>query len=533
MIGPAEEALDPVRRSSGGECLFQLGGQRGRQPIFEQIRGAFPTRQAEAPRGERAYFDTADRRLRAAGARLSIARDGDASVLRWTQADGSVRVARVPGEPAFATDLPPGPLREALGAVIAERRLLPLAEVADAIPPIDVLDRRGKTVVRVALERWKPTSPETTPSREPLLLRVAPVKGYRKAFERVLGIVAEAQTPGPVVEADPLALIGVREDEVKARPVCLDEGMRTDTAVKTLLLAQVEAIEGNEAGTRQATDPEFLHEYRVAIRRTRVALSRLTGVFPQRTTERFKREFRWLGSVTGRARDLDVYLLELPHYKQALPEDAGDHLDPLRGYLEEGGKAAYVELDGALSTARYRRLMRDWRTFLERPVPQRTQLPHAARPVKEYAAERIWQMHRKVLKRGGAIDSDTPDEAVHDLRLSCKKLRYLMEFFRSLFDAGEIRTQIKALKRLQDVLGEFNDLAVQQGSLMETAEDMTGAGRAPLETVVTLGRLVEVLAARQRDARIRFHDRFDEFAAEANRKRARRLFRADAEEGAR
>ncbi len=57
---------------------------------------------------------------------------------------------------------------------------------------------------------------------------------------------------------------------------------------------------------------------------------------------------------------------------------------------------------------------------------------------------------------------DTEDEVVHQLRINCKKLRYLMEFFAPLFPENEIKTLIKALKLLQDNLGNFNDYSVQQ-----------------------------------------------------------------------
>ena len=56
--------------------------------------------------------------------------------------------------------------------------------------------------------------------------------------------------------------------------------------------------------------------------------------------------------------------------------------------------------------------------------------PNADRGAYGYACALIWKRYRKVCKLARSITPDTPDEIVHDLRIDCKKLRYLMEFFR-------------------------------------------------------------------------------------------------------
>ena len=70
-------------------------------------------------------------------------------------------------------------------------------------------------------------------------------------------------------------------------------------------------------------------------------------------------------------------------------------------------------------------------------------------------------------------------EAVHRLRIECKKLRYLMEFFAELFPKEEGSAVLRLLRRLQTRLGEFNDALVQQRSLMNYWErKRSGSGVA-------------------------------------------------------
>ena len=69
-------------------------------------------------------------------------------------------------------------------------------------------------------------------------------------------------------------------------------------------------IDANLDGTIADIDTEFLHDFRVAVRRSRAVQRELRGVFPPEELARFRTEFRWLQQVTGDARDLDVYVLE-------------------------------------------------------------------------------------------------------------------------------------------------------------------------------------------------------------------------------
>ena len=143
-------------------------------------------------------------------------------------------------------------------------------------------------------------------------------------------------------------------------------------------------------------------------------------------------------------------------------------------------------------------------------------------PIGEVGSERIWKVYRRVIKNGLAIHDETPATALHELRIECKKLRYLMEFFRSLYDDGKIDRLIKALKQLQDNLGDFNDYEVQQGSLTGFAEEMQGT--APAATLMAMGRLVEHLEAGQDRERHDFGQHFAKFAEKANQRLARELF---------
>ena len=71
-------------------------------------------------------------------------------------------------------------------------------------------------------------------------------------------------------------------------------------------------------------------------------------------------------------------------------------------------KIEHKALVKALDSARYRRLIRSWRNFLEQPVNERSTLNNAGRPVIEVACERIWRIYRRAIREGDAITRSHP-----------------------------------------------------------------------------------------------------------------------------
>ena len=92
-----------------------------------------------------------------------------------------------------------------------------------------------------------------------------------------------------------------------------------------------------------------------------------------------------------------------------------------------------------LGSAEMRKLIADWHEVLDADVLPGEPAALADRPVEEVASQRIWRMYKKVLKAGRAVTADGPAEEMHELRKDCKKLRYLIEFFRSLYPGKELK----------------------------------------------------------------------------------------------
>ncbi len=492
----------------------------------------FPHHRQTADSRSTTYYDTFDWRAFRRRTYLKTEADGHSRILHWVHQDGR-EIHRVPitDKPGFVWDLPRGPLQEDLEGVLQMRRLLPRFTLEVQAETLHVLDSRRKTVARLRLEQSVAHAARggEGSTELPVLLRALPIRGYDKDFANLLEVLQaeELETLDDDEFALATAALDLRAGEYTRRlDLKLEADQPSDEAVKTVLRRLLQVILQNEEGLRENLDSEFLHDFRVAVRRTRSALTQLKGVLPPAAVAHFKTEFSWLGQITGPTRDLDVYLLKMPAYRESLPEPLQADLDPLDEFLERHQQIEHRDLVQLLDTQRYRSLLADWQSFLDTPLaaddPDR---PEGATPICELASHRIWKSSRKVLKKGNAIGPETPAEALHHLRIECKKLRYLLEFFRSLYPEKEMRPLIDALKRLQDNLGDFNDLEVQQGTLREFAQTMMVEKIGTAKSLMAMGRLVERLEHRQAEERQAFHKRFAKFSNRKNRQRIRSLFK--------
>jgi CHAD domain-containing protein len=321
----------------------------------------------------------------------------------------------------------------------------------------------------------------------------------------------------------------------------LDPAQRADLATKQILRRLLGTIEANVEGARENRDSEFLHDLRVATRRTRSALSQIKGVFPDSRVADFKARFAWLQQVTGPVRDLDVYLLDFPNMRQQLPAVLQPDLEPLYQLLLAQHAEAQQQLAMELGSPRFKQLLDDWRAFLEAPVAESSAAnakqgasaaaraeaapTAAAVPIKQVADRRIRKLLKRVCAEGRAIGEESPPEDLHELRKSCKKLRYLMEFFQNLYKKERMREQIKQTKRLLDNLGRFQDTAVQAWHLRETAEG--GEGRLPPATLLAMGALIGQLLQDQARARDGFAEVFAGFDSAKHAARFKALLADD------
>ena len=486
----------------------------------------------------RTWLDTFDWRLYRSGLTLEQVSSRGMTQITLTGRDGEVIAAQQVSPrrsdaaggpvkwPSLLGALPAGLLQEHLLPVVGVRALLPVARAVSRLSDKRVLNSDDKTVARVSLDRMSVTFPAAAAA--PPRLSVRALRGYQAQASRLVELLAAAPgvTDGTqsALEAA-LAAAGRRAGDYSGKiSVQLAPRMPAASALAAVLTALLDTLEANVSGTIRDTDTEFLHDLRIAVRRTRSALRLAGAVLPASLVRAFRPEFKWLGDLTTPTRDLDVYLLGFSGMAAGLVAGTDAELAPFRDYLLRRRAAAQRQLARGLRSARFSRLIGQWRTGLSEAAGGARRRPTAA----QLAASRIARAHRRVIADGGAITAAAPAESLHELRKRCKELRYLLEIFGSLHDPAEQWQAVRELKNLQDCLGEFQDTEVQREEIRAFAAQMMDERAAPAATLLAMGEVAAGLAMRQREARSEFSGRFREFASPASQARIRALTRAAA-----
>ncbi len=452
------------------------------------------------------YLDTFDWRLyrtelllteeRSKGLRLVLHEPG-----------GEVYAVPVDVTPRMAGDLPTGHLTDRIASRLGLRALIEVGAARVARREGRIQDRDGNLEARVWVEDTGLIDDAGCVADSITTLRIddGPTA---TTLARVLGL-----EPAPASDlAMAAALRGRRPGDYSSKlDIPLAPNQRSDAAVVAILLDLLDTLEANIDGTIADVDTEFLHDLRVAARRTRSALSQLKGVLPNPISARFNPEFKWLGGVTGPLRDLDVFLLEIPTYRSMLPEHVAVDLEALESLITRSRRRAHRTVVRGLQSRRFRDLVTDWRRTLE--SIHLIDSDDAARPVSVLAAERIRKAHRRIVKKGHALADDPPAEALHRLRIDAKKLRYVLEFFKNLYPSAVIGARITELKQLQDILGGCNDMEVQRHRLEQFAGELHRDPTVGPAIIMTMGRLAGMLEERQETYRRSFHDAFRAFTS--------------------
>ena len=223
-------------------------------------------------------------------------------------------------------------------------------------------------------------------------------------------------------------------------------------AFQAIALSCLHRFEVNRELLAGTGRPEALHQVRVSLRQLRTAFSVFKQVLDDEQFRHLRQELRWLAAATNEARDLDALIARI---------------DDMPASLEQARERACARTAKVLASARSERLMRDLIDWLANGAPREAR-GAAGETAASFAAASLTKLHARLKKQGRHLRT-LDDGALHDVRITAKKLRYAAWFFSGLFpgDSAERRAQrfTEAMRAVQDRLGEIQDVAVAPSTL--------------------------------------------------------------------
>lgn len=402
--------------------------------------------------------------------------------------------------PRFWWQLPLGDWQKCLKPITELWSFNPVAAFSQSVQTIDIRNDDGKTVARLR---------QTTCSGCPQIhYSLIGLRGYEQHFDEIRKSLPDA---GGEVEASALPdthwlLACATPSKIDKLPhFALQPQQNAESAVRQMMIAMLDQARLFEAGILDDIDTEFLHQYRVSIRKARSLVTLMGGVLSKETKYALKQGFKQLAGPTGELRDMDVFLLARDDYARLLPAGFEDGLDSLFNAATKDRRRALSQVRRWLRSNTYQQVVDNLASELQRPAQLATKT--STKPVATVLAKRARKSFRTIQTLGTAIDDTTADEEIHALRIECKKMRYLMEHFAEILPPKPTMKFVKSLKRLQTLLGDFNDFAVQQQFLKHYAD---GHSTSPALSAAT-GGMIAVLHRLHTETRQQVQAAFADF----------------------
>ena len=415
------------------------------------------------------YFDTPDRRLAARKAALRIRRIGEGPRARWVQ---TLKTNDNPGAlshrgewetPARGsrpspTDFVDGPLQRVLGD--RSPRLVPVFRTQ-----FERLERAVQydgARIEVALDEGRVTAGRRSEAicELELELRQGPLLAMFDLALDLIGRGPQALPLRPAVESK--AARGYRlAGRIGQRPVNADaEGFSTlvrpdrthEEVARSIVGHGVHRVLANAHGAALGEDLEYVHQARVALRRTRSALRVLEVAWAPE--DPIARDLRWMADCFGAVRDWDVLLTQtLPMLHKATADGLQAEWARLMERAQLRRERQRQRLRATLASARFARAtLRLLRWSEEAPAPTTAQLAQRARRAIERGHERLTAAAPDLAKLS--------PQARHRVRILAKRQRYALELLSPLLPGGAPARTLKLLSRVQQLLGEVNDVYV-------------------------------------------------------------------------
>lgn len=242
-------------------------------------------------------------------------------------------------------------------------------------------------------------------------------------------------------------------------PPDLHESRTVEEALSLAIAHLVEVLVVQTGRVRREDGPEGVHQSRVATRRLRSCLKQFRPVLDGTELRALDAMLRELAGAMGEARDLDVFLKDLGADLAAAAGPGERRLEALLRAARGRREAAYAKLRTMLDGPEFRRLvwfairlaaLRDWGAEAT---------AEASAPLRPFALSTLGRRWKRLRKKGAGIES-LDAEALHEIRLEAKRMRYAAELFAPLWPGKAARRFIKRLSAVQDALGIANDTHV-------------------------------------------------------------------------
>jgi CHAD domain-containing protein/CYTH domain-containing protein len=218
-------------------------------------------------------------------------------------------------------------------------------------------------------------------------------------------------------------------------------------------------------------DHEELHVFRVTLRTSISLLKSCHFMCDEKGCLYFKSLLKEILTITNRKRDLDVLQLRLI----AMEKDI--HSEELKKaftiFYKEIAlliKEEQKYIQQYLHSQQFDNIMKEYTLFIHKTYKQHLTFysKYGIRPV---CGNVILRNFEKIEQRIFQFEKKQNENILHKLRIDFKRMRYLLENFKFLYNKKKIKTVVIDVKKLQNILGKFHDAYQQKMIFLDFLRD--------------------------------------------------------------
>ncbi len=487
---------------------------------------------------KRYYLDTFDWRLFRSGMAMEVETRGGLCLLTWRElGSGQPFLSRTVRKlPQSADDFSSAGMQSRLKKILGRRRLLAHATLQGSTEKFLLLNNDEKSVMRVELRRDRVISPiHSGYMRMHGWVNFFSYRGYGEIFDHrrrhiVNGGNLCVAGDDPLISV--LAALDITPGEYSGRPTfSLDPKQPAIAALTKILNRFLQNMQCNVKGAREDSDPEYLHDFLVAVRRVRCLISLFVALFPKECVKLLQRDLCWVEQEATLIRDLDIYMSRFEDFKTGVDKEHREALHSLYLFLQKEKQEKLWQMRVALESSRYLRLIESMEHLLQ-SCKDTENLPQAALiTIEKVARNSIWSSYRTLVQAARELPDAAKLEQICELHQISKHLGYQLDLFRSLFPSKSMARLLKAHAKLQRCLNQFRDMALQYRRLKHYSARMTKAQAVREISLEAVEQLIADRKREKREARNRVLTQIEWFTRKKMRQRFKSLFKQSAKGG--
>lgn len=197
---------------------------------------------------------------------------------------------------------------------------------------------------------------------------------------------------------------------------------------------------------------EDLHQFRINIRKSRAFLKEFGFLIPKKHLTYFNENLSNFATKTNKKRDLDVI-------KERLAYQDKNH-KMIQKDIRQKRKYEHQNIQEMLKSKAFKGFFYTYQDLLINDTLLTSD--NYTGSIEKTARQGIQFLHHKIIQKIDDLEIFFDEGKLHKIRISLKKLRYLLEEFQHIFGEEKIEKMIDKGKELQTLLGDFNDTVNQK-----------------------------------------------------------------------